>query len=89
MEYNNILNKWSSQWFQYILDNPDKPWNYIGLSYNPNITWEVVQQNQDKPWDYGWLSYNPNITWEIVKQNPDKPWDYIYPFLKSFGKFNT
>ena len=44
---------------------PDKPWNWNGLSANPNITWEIVQENPDKPWDWSWLSENPNITWEI------------------------
>ncbi len=23
--YEKFLNKWSEKWFQYILDNPDKP----------------------------------------------------------------
>ena len=33
-----ILSKWRKQWFQYILDNPDKSWDYKSLSRNPNIT---------------------------------------------------
>ena len=36
----------------------DKPWNWIGLSYNPSITWEIVEANPDKPWDWGVLSQN-------------------------------
>jgi hypothetical protein len=56
--------------------NPDKPWNYNGLSLNPNITWEIVCKNPDEPWNYYYLSFNPNITWKIVKANIDKPWDY-------------
>ena len=63
-------------WFQFILDNPDKPWNYHMLSYNPNITWDIVQANPDNPWDYYYLSLNPNITLDIVQANPDKPWNY-------------
>ena len=67
-----------TKWFQYILDNPDKGWNYKYLSYNPNITWEIVKANPDKDWNYYLLSGNPNITWEIVKANPEKPWNYCY-----------
>jgi hypothetical protein len=40
---------------------PDKPWDWGRLSYNPNITWEIVLQNPDKPWDWEWLSLNPNM----------------------------
>ncbi len=74
--YNEFLNEWSRKWFQYILDNPNKLWNYLMLSQNPNITWEIVQANPDKPWNYNYLSANPNITWEIVEANPNKHWDY-------------
>jgi len=33
----------SKEWFQYIVDHPDKPWDYSGISYNSNTTWEIVQ----------------------------------------------
>jgi len=56
--------------------NPLVPWNYSGLSSNPNITWEIVQADPKKRWNYKFLSSNPNITWSIVQANPDKPWDY-------------
>ncbi len=48
------------------------------LSYNINITWDIVKENLDKAWSYDWLSMNKNITWDIVKENLDKPWDYTY-----------
>ena len=62
--------------FEFVMENPDKPWNWYWLSANPNITMEIVAANPDAPWDWSWLSANPNITWEIVKANPDKPWNY-------------
>jgi hypothetical protein len=43
---------------KYILDNKDKPWIYSWLSYNTNITWEIVKDNPYKPWSYYVLSYN-------------------------------
>ena len=50
----------------------------VVLSYNPNITWDIVQQNPDKPWNWAYLSRNPNITWDIVQQNLDKRWDWSF-----------
>jgi len=33
-----------------ILNNPSIPWDWNSLSYNGNITWDIVQANLDKPW---------------------------------------
>jgi hypothetical protein len=46
------------EWFDYVKNNPDKPWFYPYLSKNPNVTWDIVQNNPDKPWNYGHLSAN-------------------------------
>jgi hypothetical protein len=62
--------------WEIVKDNPDLPWDWDGLSGNPNITWEIVKSNLDKPWSWVGLSWNPNITWEIVKSNLDKPWNW-------------
>ena len=84
MMYDEFKEEYCNIWFQYVLDHPNKSWNYnqfwnyIILSQNPNITWEIVQNNPDKDWDYYCLSKNPNITWDIVQQNPDKQWGYSY-----------
>ncbi len=48
----------------------------IYISYNPNITWEIIQENPDKPWNYFELSKNSNITWDIIQANLDKPWNW-------------
>ena len=39
-------------------NNPDKKWDYISLSRNPNITWDIVNANPDIEWDYLALSCN-------------------------------
>jgi hypothetical protein len=56
----------------------------MGLSKNPNITWEIVEANpfpnpddDENTWHFGFLSENPNITWEIVEQHPEHE-DYNY-----------
>ena len=74
-------------WFQFILDNPYKQWEYDCLSSNPNITWDIVKANPDKPWNYQGLSLNPNITWDIVKANPNKDWDYCYLSQNKMSKY--
>ena len=74
-----------SSFFEFVLANPEKPWEWSGLSYNPNITWEIVQDNPDKPWDWKGLSRHPNITWEIIQDNPDKPWDFTDMSWNTFG----
>jgi hypothetical protein len=75
---------------------PDKPWDYMGLSFNPSITYRDVLSDPDKPWDYMGLSLNPNITYRDVLSDPDKPWDYyslscrlIIPTLPDQEEFAT
>ena len=38
--------------------NSDKPWNWYGLSMNPNISWRIEAMNPDKPWIWAELSFN-------------------------------
>lgn len=52
------MTTYTNDWFNYILANSDKPWDYKGLSENPNITWEYIESNPDKPWNYANLSEN-------------------------------
>jgi len=82
-----VFQKMPNKWFQYILDHPEKKWDYYWLSMNPNITWEIVQENPRKPWEYYWISTNPNITWKIVQENPRKPWKYSYLSANHMYKF--
>ena len=49
---------WAKKWFQFIKDNPDKPWSFYCLSQNSNITWDIVKDNPDVPWSFYSLSVN-------------------------------
>ena len=40
-----INNLWGKEWFQFIKENPDKPWDFWRLSENPSITWDIVKNN--------------------------------------------
>ena len=61
-----------------IQTSKENVFNWLWISQNPNITWDVVKDNLDKPWDWDGLSQNLNITWDIIKDNPDKPWDWYW-----------
>ena len=39
---------YSKYYFDFVKNNPDKPWNWYALSGNPNITWDIVRDNPDK-----------------------------------------
>ena len=70
----------------YVSCHPDLTWNVIqanfekicssGISQNPNITLDIIQENPKYPWDWWYISSNPNITWDIIQNNPDYPWEW-------------
>ena len=33
----------SFEWFEYIRNHSDKPWDYDAMCANPNVTWELIQ----------------------------------------------
>ena len=66
MKYKDLENEWSQYWFQLIFLYTDEDLDWVYISKNPNLTWEIIQQNPDKPWDWSMVSSNPNITWEII-----------------------
>ena len=59
-----------------IEKNPDKDWDWMWISNNPNLTIDYIEKNPDKPWDWEMISCNPNITIEIIEKYIDKPWDW-------------
>ena len=58
----------------------DFPHDVVFFCYNPNITWEVIQQLEsyfrDKVPHWYPLSMNSNITLDIIQSNPKIHWDY-------------
>ena len=37
---------------------PNMSWNWKWISYNPNITMQIICDNPDKPWNWEWISCN-------------------------------
>src|SRR5208283_3501814 len=61
----------------YLLEKyPDKPWNWHGVSQNPNITPEYIETHPELPWRWHSISYNPNITPEFIESHPELPWNW-------------
>ena len=43
----------------YLLEKyPEKPWNWVYISWNPNITMEFIEKHPEKPWDWVDISQN-------------------------------
>ena len=53
------------KFFDFVLANPNKDWEFGLLSSNPNITWSHVIKNPKIKWNYFYLSENPNITIDV------------------------
>ena len=86
-QFNKKVEKqWAQKYWDFIQENPDKPWNWMYISKNPNITWDIIKENPDKPWDWMYISMNPNITMDIIRENPDKPWEWNYISYNTFLK---
>ena len=78
---------WNNYYFlNFIISQPDKPWDWRYLSSNPNITMDIVMANPDKPWNWYRLSIYSNLSMDFVMANPSKPWDWLYLSLNHFIK---
>ena len=77
---------WNTHYFRFIEKHFDKPWNWVELSRNPNITWDIMEANPDKPWVWYSLSCNPNITMDNVEANLNKPWNWNSLSSNTFKK---
>lgn len=71
------LSKNSNITLSIIQNNPHFPWNYRGISQNPNITLDWVKHvHYSCSIDFDWfaISKNPSITETHIIEYPDLPW---------------
>lgn len=69
---------------------PNKKWNMIGVSSNPNVSLKFITEHPEIKWEwYYGVSRNPNLTTEFVNENINKDWDwkYLSEHLKVDKKF--
>jgi hypothetical protein len=74
--HNTITNALGDEFMNFVDRYTDKPWQWGGISSNPNITMEMIERHPDKSWNWVNISQNKNITIEIIERHPDKPWDW-------------
>jgi hypothetical protein len=74
-----VLSQYPLITWNFISLYPDIGWDYRFVSFNRNITLQIVLDNPTFPWNYDFLSMNKNITFDIVLANPSIPWnpDYV------------
>lgn len=55
------------------------------LSFNPNISWDIVRNNQNLDWNFKLLSINENINNDIIKNNDFYKWNLeVFASNKNF-----
>ena len=66
--------------------NIDLPWDYIGISYNPNLTIKFIttssglindSENFNQKWHWWVISRNSNISIKDIENHPEYPWGQI------------
>ena len=51
---------------------PDKPWDWEGISRNPNITMEFIEANPDKDWNWHLISRTINLFPDTTLTKPPR-----------------
>jgi len=63
--------------WEYFMTRYSRKWTVFHMSYNPNVTWEIVLNNKDLGWN--WHGLSKIMPYEVIKANPtplDGYWDY-------------
>jgi hypothetical protein len=56
--HTTITNVLANEFMEFIDKNPDKPWDWSGISGNPNLTMEFIDKNPDKIWNWSAITRN-------------------------------
>lgn len=68
---------------QVIEDNPQYQWSFKGLSFNPNIIFDYVDNHKNDFLPYmKYLSINPGITLSDINKHPKYSWLWPYVSLR-------
>jgi len=61
---------------------PDKKWNWIVLSRNPDFSTSLILKFKNKPLDWNCLSIRKDINMDFICSNSDLPWNWSLLFPK-------
>lgn len=67
-------NKTSLEVLRELAKKPMASWV---ISYNQNVTWEIIMANPDINWIWQGISMNVNMTWDIILANLDCDWSWM------------
>ena len=70
--------EYKTNWFKYILDNPQLQWDLYEISGNPLVSINIVLNNSNFPWNFRRLSINPSIYLSDILETPQFPWEWDY-----------
>ena len=74
--YNSLEYMWTEGYVSFIRSHMCKHGNWDGITGNPTVTIEVIENNPDLPWCHDGLSYNPSISLDFIKNNPHYSWNW-------------
>lgn len=84
-----LLEKFCTEWFSFIKNNPDKSWDWNYLSMHPYVTMNIIRNNSNLPWNKDYIQHNPNFRWNDIDfcllRSPDDLFDNIYTDYKDFS----
>ena len=82
--------KHSNPLWSLIKKFPDADWNWVGISQNPNTTYEIVIQNLDKPFDFATLASNLKFPVDFLYEAAwiYLNWNGLNPFDKMLFQFH-
>ena len=49
---NRVEHEWHRKFWLFIQENPVKPWDWVCISCNPNITMDIIRENPDRDWNW-------------------------------------
>ena len=50
----------------FIEAHPEYPWDWSGVSWNPNLTMDFIEAHPEYPWNWDVVSRNPKITMDFT-----------------------
>ncbi len=56
----------TNTFLDFVLKNPNNPWNFYSLSANPQITWDDIVTHPKLQWHMIQVLKNPNITLDMI-----------------------
>jgi hypothetical protein len=66
----------TDSFYKILEENPNFPWDWNAISFNPSLSFLFVRKHLDYPWEWNWLSSHDRLDSNLVIERPDLPWDW-------------